>query len=76
MTGCIAQVDAVQTQQWPARRIGFGQLPVMTLKHFVQVVSLAQGGIALLLPVVKVPGNDDRFFGRQGFEQLVKQHDL
>ena len=42
----------------------------------MQVVALAQGGIALLLPVVEITGNDHRLMGRQGFKQLVEQNNL
>ena len=76
MAACIAQVDTIQTQEWPARGIALGHLAVMALKHLMQVVTLAQGSVALLLPVIEITGNDHRLMGRQGFEQLVEQHDL
>ena len=48
----------------------------MAFKHFMQVITLREGGIALQLPVIEITGNDHRLMGRQGLEQLVEQYDL
>ena len=76
MAAGIAQVDTIQAQQWPARRIALGHLAMMAFKYLMQVVALAQGGVALLLPVIEITGNDHRLMGRQRFEQLVELDNL
>ena len=70
----IAQVDPVQAQQWKTRRVGFCRTAMVAFEGFVQVVAAGEGGVALQLPVVEVPGDDHRSLQRPA--DVAQRHGL
>ncbi len=69
----VAHINAVQCQQWQARRKRTGRFAVGLHEHFLQA-AVAQVG--LLAPVIEVAGDDQRCFAGDLGDPLRQQFQL
>ncbi|EXF46731.1 hypothetical protein BAY1663_00895 [Pseudomonas sp. BAY1663] len=76
MAAGIAYVDAIQAQQWPARREGLGHLPLGDGERLVQPRAAVECAGGFQPPVVEVAGHHHRRAFGKGVEQIAEQFEL